>query len=205
MYQIYVKYGVHPPASLVKTVKDFKSSIINKRATGSAITTAQPQDMAWLTPVSIGSPPQVVNLDFDTGSADLWVFSNATAANLSAGHSVYNPGKSTTAKLKAGTSWAVTYVDGSSSAGNVWTDVVSIGGLSFPTQAVEAAANVSSQFSSWTDLDGVLGLGLSSLNLVKPVAQKTFFDNVKSKLDLPLFTVNLIAKKGKSQEYYLIL
>jgi hypothetical protein len=165
--------------------------------TGSAVTTPQPQDAAWLTPVYIGTPPQLVNLDFDTGSADLWVFSNATAAVSSAGHSVYSPGKSTTAKLKNGTSWSIAYVDGSTCAGSVWSDLVAIGGIGFTTQAVQAAANVSSQFVARTDLDGVLGLGLSKLNQVKPVAQNTFFDNIRLKLTLPVFTVNLNAGKGE--------
>jgi hypothetical protein len=34
----------------------------------------QQNDSEYLCPVQIGTPAQTVNLDFDTGSADLWVY-----------------------------------------------------------------------------------------------------------------------------------
>ncbi|CAI7635723.1 unnamed protein product [Penicillium pancosmium] len=156
-------------------------------ASGSAVTTPESGDVEYLTPVSIGGT--TLNLDFDTGSADLWVFSNELSSSLQKGHSVYNPSKSGT-KI-AGASWSISYGDGSSASGDVYTDTVTVGGVTASKQAVEAAKKISSQFQQDTDNDGLLGLAFSSINTVSPTPQKTFFDSVKSSLAKPLFAVSL--------------
>ncbi|KAM5349850.1 hypothetical protein ACJ41O_006355 [Fusarium nematophilum] len=183
----YTKYGVPLPKGLAAAVKKIKPP--HKRDEGSAVTTPADEDIEWLTPVQIGTPAQTLNLDFDTGSSDLWVFSSETSG--ASGHTKYDPSKSSSAKKLSGASWAITYGDGSSSSGDVYTDKVSVGGLSVAAQAVEAAQKVSDEFESESDLDGLLGLGFSSINTVKPTKQKTFFDNALSHLDSPVFTADL--------------
>lgn len=183
----YRKYGVPVPDDLAAVV----NSIFSKRSTGSATTTPEEYDVEYLTPVSIGTPAQVLNLDFDTGSSDLWVFSSETPKSSVNGQSVYTPSKSTTAKKLSGATWSISYGDGSSSSGDVYTDTVTVGGLTVTKQAVESAQQVSSSFSSDSDNDGLLGLAFSSLNTVSPTPQKTFFDNAKAALDSPVFTADL--------------
>lgn len=98
---------------------------------------------------------------------DSWVFSSETPSSEIDGQTTYNPADSSTAKLLQGATWNITYGDGSSSSGNVYTDDVTVGGLTVTGQAVELAEQVSSQFTQDTDSDGLLGLAFSSINTGK--------------------------------------
>ncbi|KAI1759271.1 secreted aspartic proteinase precursor [Hypoxylon sp. FL1150] len=186
----YRKYGAPLPDYLAAALNS--TSATTKRATtGSATNTPEQYDAEYLTPVSIGTPAQTLNLDFDTGSADLWVFSTELSSKYQSGHSVYDPSSSSTSKKLSGYTWDISYGDGSGASGDVYTDVVNIGGVSYASQAVEAASSISTQFTEDTDNDGLVGLAFSSINTVSPKSQKTFFDNVKSSLSSPLFAANL--------------
>ncbi|RMD43759.1 hypothetical protein DV735_g1338, partial [Chaetothyriales sp. CBS 134920] len=166
---------------------------------GQATATPLPYDEAYLVPVSVGG--QTLNLDFDTGSADLWVFSSELSASERAGHAYYTPSKSSNSKKLSGETWEIEYGDGSSASGNVFDDTVSVGGLTVTKQAVEAAETVSSSFQEQTDIDGLVGLAFSSINTVSPDQQTTLFQTSINEglLSKPLFTADL--KKGKPGTY----
>ena len=144
-----------------------------------------------------------MNLDFDTGSADLWVFSTELPSSESSGQTLYDPSQSSTAQELQGETWNITYGDGSSSSGNVYTDTVTIGGLSVTGQAVELAEQVSAQFVQDTANDGLLGLAFSSINTVMPDQQTTFFDTAISEglLAANVFTADLQAGKPGSYDF----
>jgi len=81
------KHTPNGPLAMAKTLRKFgkevpqniKDAITRHRMTkragtesGSATTTPEDAyDSEYLTPVSIGTPAQVLNMDFDTGSSDL--------------------------------------------------------------------------------------------------------------------------------------
>lgn len=188
----YLKYGATLPPSLSKIMADIK---LKKRSTGTAKAVPEQYDIQYLTPVNIGTPAQKLNLDFDSGSSDLWVFSTDTPSSQVNGQAQYDPSKSSTAKKMSGATWSITYGDGSASAGYVYTDVVNVGGISFDSQAVETATKVSSSFSRDSNNDGLLGLAFSQLNAVEPKSQKTWFDNLKESLDDAVWTADLKASK----------
>ncbi|CAD0106417.1 unnamed protein product [Aureobasidium uvarum] len=189
MLNTYAKFSATPPTQL--------------KAAGAAIqagtvqATPQNYDMSYLCPVSVGG--QMLNLNFDSGSADLWVYSSLQPSSQQSGHSIYDPSLSSTSQLLVGNTWSIKYGDGSTASGKVYADKVIVGSVTATSQAVEAATSVSQSFLNDKNNDGLVGLSFSNINTVSPNQQKTFFDTVKGSLALPLWTANL--KKGAPGTY----
>ncbi|KAK4997517.1 hypothetical protein LTR66_003068 [Elasticomyces elasticus] len=159
----------------------------------------QQNDSEYLCQVSIGTPAQNVMLDFDTGSADLWVWSTELSHSVQqqgkrAGHTMFNASKSLTFKNHANSTWKISYGDSSSASGTVGTDVLVIGGLAIQNQAIELANQLSAQFVQGAG-DGLLGLAWGSINTVKPTPVPTPVENMITQQDIPksseLFTAYL--------------
>ncbi|KAK9444717.1 secreted aspartic proteinase precursor [Metarhizium brunneum] len=182
----YNKFNKRIPQDIANAV----SRIQQRRATGSVINTPEDLDRAYLAPVQIGTPAQTLNLVFDTASGDSWVFSTETDSNQVQGQTLYDPKKSSTAKLMSGATWSVGYPGNIGVSGNVYTDILTIGGLSVKSQAFGSPINVSAEISKDPALSGVLGLAFTEANKMKP-QQQTFIDNVKAMLDEPVFTADL--------------
>jgi aspergillopepsin I len=182
----FSKFGVAPPSNVLNAAAAAQS--------GSVKASPEQYDESYLCPVTLGS--NTLMLDFDTGSADLWAFSNETPQKQAQGHSLYNTATGT--KLQ-GYTWKIVYGDGSGAKGNVFADKVVVGGVTATRQAVEAATSVSKTFSQDKQNDGLLGLAFSSINTVKPQKQTTFFDTVKPTLAQKLFTADL--KHGQPGQY----
>lgn len=184
------KYNATLPTH-VQAVVDRFALPTTKRANeeGSVVATSVDSDTEYVATISVGTPAQTLPMDFDTGSSDLWVMGKGVSGT--SGHTTYDSSSSSTAKVLSGASWTISYGDGSSSSGNVYTDTVTIGNLTFAEQAVEVATKISSEFTADTSISGLVGLAQSSINTVTPTAQKTFFDNIKSSLTSPLFTADL--------------
>ena len=125
----------------------------------------QQDDSEYLCEVAIGTPPQTLKLDFDTGSSDLWVFSTELSAALKGSHAIFDSSKSTSFKKLDGEQWKISYGDGSSASGDCGSDVVTIGGITVKDQTVELASQLAQQFAQGTG-DGLLGLAFPSINTV---------------------------------------
>lgn len=126
-------------------------------------------DSEYLAPVAIGSPPQILHLDFDTGSSDLWVWSELLSNSIKKqgaqdGHRIFDPLESTTYRKLPKQTWKIRYGDGSTASGEVGSDNVDIGGLVIRGQAVELATRLSDSFLNGAG-DGLLGLAFVCFSL----------------------------------------
>jgi Eukaryotic aspartyl protease len=171
----------------------------NGTGVGEVTATPEAEDVEFLSPVQIGG--QTLNMDFDSGSSDLWVFNTQLPQSAQKGHTIFDPTKSPTFQLMQGATFSISYGDGSGAAGNVGTDTVNIGGATVTSQAVELATAVSNSFVQDTQSNGLVGLAFSKLNTVQPVQQKTFFANAIPTLAEPVFTADLKAGTTGAYEF----
>ena len=115
-------------------------------------------------------------------------------------HSVFDPEKSSTFMDCAGSSWKISYGDGSNASGIVGSDNVTIGGLTIEGQSIELAKTLSPRFASGRG-DGLLGLAYRSINTVTPKPVATPVENMIAQSDIPksseLFTAYLGSYKDK--------
>jgi hypothetical protein len=81
----------------------------------------------------------------------------------------------------------------------VYKDRVQLGETSFGAQAVQSAVEVSYAIANDQFSSGIIGMAMNSINSVRPTKQKTYIENIKDELEVPLFTVNL--RKGRPGNY----
>ncbi|KAI0399215.1 aspartic peptidase domain-containing protein [Xylaria palmicola] len=157
--------------------------------TGAVPAESKDGDLLWLAPVSIGTPPQELFVDLDTGSTDSWFFSTQTEMSEVDGQTLWDPDKSSTAALIPGCSWAIIYGDWSTSSGTCYTDTFALGNLSIPNMTIESASSVSSMFTATGYMSGLVGLAWPDLKQTIP-PQKALIEFLPEVLDKPVFTVD---------------
>ncbi|KAJ8507992.1 hypothetical protein ONZ45_g9695 [Pleurotus djamor] len=130
--------------------------VINQRA-----------DSSYFGTVSIGTPPQPMNVILDTGSSDLWVADTA-CTTCDSTTPLFNPGQSSS--MRGGTSGTagggqrVTIRYGSGAvAGAVSQDTVSMGPFSFPGQTFLAVDQTTSGLLDGS-VSGILGLAFGAIS-----------------------------------------
>ncbi|TBU62201.1 acid protease [Dichomitus squalens] len=140
------------------------SSAPSSAVTGSVPLTDDEGDLLWTGQLTIGNPPQPFVVDFDTGSADLWIPS-VSCQNCGGQDPPYDPSKSSDSQPQSGT-FQINYGDGSSTSGSPYSDTVTVGGITVSGQVFAAVNQESSEFLS-EPMDGIMGMGLPALSSLK--------------------------------------
>ncbi|CAE6501640.1 unnamed protein product [Rhizoctonia solani] len=156
------------------------------------------QEELWAGEISIGTPGQKFLIDFDTGSADLWVPSSSCRSQGCRSKNVYTSTSSSTAKeIATSQKFSISYGDGSTASGPVYTDTVSAGGLSVTNQSFSAVTSESSSFSE-DPSDGIMGLAFSSIS---SIGAPTFIENLASQGVVPSSMFSMYLASNNSELY----
>ncbi|KAJ7703261.1 aspartic peptidase domain-containing protein [Mycena rosella] len=161
---------VNPPVLLAHTMalKDYISGNL---------------DLMYFGPLTIGTPPQKLTVDIDSGSADLWIPVDCPECV----NKQFEDTKSTTCK-NSNESFSVFYGSGEVS-GTLMQDVVSIAGLEVEDQFFGAVSEVSEDFNG-LPTDGLLGMAFGT---IAQSGKPTFFETLieRNMLPAPMFSVHL--------------
>ncbi|KZT10618.1 aspartic protease [Laetiporus sulphureus 93-53] len=158
--------------------------------------TDEENDLEWAGTISIGTPGQNFLIDFDTGSSDLWVPSSNCTSSVCTSKDKYSAKNSSSNAAKSG-SFSISYGDGSSVSGPVYTDTVTVSGVKVTGQYFSPVTTLSSSFSS-DPVDGILGLAFPSLSNLK---QSPFVNTAKSEGSIKSGVFGMKLAKSGSELY----
>ncbi|KAG9043649.1 hypothetical protein FS837_009309 [Tulasnella sp. UAMH 9824] len=160
---------------------DIKTKRAGKEGKDPLIDSFNSIDVLYYGPISVGTPAQQTNVDFDTGSSDLVV---PVSACRGCTGPLFDSSKSKTFK-GSNTPFSVQYADGSKATGTIATDAVTVAGLTVAKQVFGAVTTESGGFEGGPNA-GLMGLG--------------FPDNASSK-STPFF-VNLAESGGLASNVF---
>ncbi|EDW30687.1 GL26924 [Drosophila persimilis] len=138
--------------------------------------------------ISIGTPPQNFMVQFDTGSANLWIPSVNCYSLDCYNHSQYSSANSTTYQIN-GTPFSISYGSGSV-AGILSTDVVTVAGLKIRNQTFGEAITETGAGMQDSSFDGIFGMAYNSdaVDGVQPPFYNLLTDHL---VDTPVFSFYL--------------
>ncbi|KAF9220183.1 acid protease [Gyrodon lividus] len=172
-------------------------SAVSKRASGGL--PLDPFDVGnlWFGAVTVGTPPKIYTVVFDTGSSNLLLPGVDCDASCD-GHTLYDPASSPTS-VDLGEPFVIGYGSGIA-FGQQYTDNVTIVGLTATHQTLGVASHYSQSFQiEWFSPDGVMGMAFQCISEYNqsPVFQSLL---TQGQIDEPVFAFNFA---GPGPELYL--
>jgi len=169
-----------------------------ENANGVPVVVNDYQNAQYYGPISVGTPGQVFNVIFDTGSSNLWIPSKTCGSNCGL-HPEYDSSKSTT-YIANGTTFAIQYGSGPVS-GFLSIDDVNFGGLLIQDQMFAEINDVSGLGLAYSfgKFDGILGLAFASISVD---GIPTVYSNLEAQglVESPQFAFYLSATDGSQGE-----
>ncbi|KAF9220239.1 acid protease [Gyrodon lividus] len=169
--------------------------VARKRASGGQLLESTANPTVWFGIIDVGTPPQPYLVEFDTGSSDL-VLPGIYCDESCNGHGIYDPESSETC-TNMEMSFLIRYTNGDDASGTVYTDTVSIGGLT----AIDQTLGVASHYSHGLRIarflpDGLMGMAFQSVSVFNesPVFQTLV---AQGRTDEPVFAFSLAATRAE--------
>jgi len=117
---------------------------------------------SWMAEISVGTPPKTLNVQIDTGAADIWIL-QAGCVGISGDRELWDPRLSESAKYQ-GKSFQLRYEDGTIVEGDLYADIVTISGFTANPQGFGSATSYASPMLPDNGYaDGLLGLAFPSI------------------------------------------
>ncbi|KAI0724515.1 acid protease [Cerioporus squamosus] len=124
--------------------------------------TNEANDEYWAGTINIGNPGASFLVNFDTGSADLWVPSTNCTNSACAKKQKYSSSASSSG-IPTSSSFTIKYGDGSTVSGPVWTENVVAAGVKVAAQYFSPVRSLSPMFGD-EKADGILGLAFEAIS-----------------------------------------
>ncbi|KAJ7181006.1 acid protease [Mycena filopes] len=138
------------------------TSTLTTRATAAEPLTDFEEDL-WFGTITVGTPPQTLTVDFDTGSSDTFLPAVGCDSTCD-GHTLYDPSASSTA-VNTTDSYFLQFGAGNAT-GFVFTDTVTVAGVTARAQAVGASNHYSVEFEAVNfPPDGLVGMAFPALSV----------------------------------------
>ncbi|RPD82588.1 acid protease [Lentinus tigrinus ALCF2SS1-7] len=174
---------------------DFTSGLQNKKRQSESLVD-EDNDEYWAGRLSIGNPGESFLVNFDTGSADLWVPSTNCTDSQCSPKQKYNSSASSSG-VPTSSSFLIKYGDGSSVSGPVWTETVVAAGVKVTAQNFSPVNTLSPMFGNEA-ADGIFGLAFPAISSMH---KTPFLLNAKNQGRVKSATFGIKLAKTKSELY----